>query len=146
MENFQNSFVSDNFCYDFMGAYQKNISNLLRKLRSSRKRELKWKRSTKDLLSENHYLRDEIIRLENSEEHARSLLSEKTKRLHSLEGISYNTFYKNYYRLKYVLDNDEEFFSNWYESELEALQSLDVDVCDFMIEKSYRRVSFVEEQ
>ena len=146
MEKFQNSFVSGNFCDDFMNAYQKNISNLVKKLRLSRKRELKLKKSNKDLLSDYHYLRDEIIRLENAEEQARSLLSEKTKRLHSLEGISYNTFYKNYYRLKYVLDNGEEFFSNWYESELEALQSLDVDVCDFMIEKSYRRVSFVEEQ
>jgi len=146
MKNFQNSFVSDNFCKDLLDSYEKNISNLLKKLRLSRKRELKWKRYNKYLLSDNDYFRDEIIRLENSEDHARSLLSEKTKRLHSLEGISYNTFYKNYYRLKYVLDNEEEFFSNWYESELEALQSLDVDVCDFMIEKSYRRVSFAEEQ
>ena len=146
MENFQNSFVSDNFCYDFMGAYQKNISNLLRKLRSSRKRELKWKRSTKDLLSENHYLRDEIIRLENSEDHARSLLSEKTKRLHSLEGISYNTFYKNFYRIKYVLNDGEEFVSNWYGSELEALQSLDSDISNFMIEKSYQKISWCENE
>lgn len=146
MEKFQNSFVSDNFCDGFMNAYQKNISNLLNKLRLSRKRELKWKNSNKYLLSENYDLRDEIIRLENSEEHARSLLSEKTKRLHSLEGISYNTFYKNFYRIKYVLNDGDEFVSNWYGSELEALQSLDSDICDFMIEKSYKRVSMLDNE
>ena len=132
--------VSELELYDkFLVSYQNNISNLLKKLRVSRKKEAKLRKENKNLNIENNYFRDEIHRLENSEERVRDLLSEKSRRVDFLEGIKSNISYIIQYRLKYNLDNDNIFVTDWYNSEIEALKFVNSDMIDFTIEKSYQK-------
>ncbi len=142
MEVFRNNSVSAEGNYHnydlFFQAYQKNIYDLLKKLRISRQKEYKLRKYNKDLNSENYYLRDEIIRLEDSDDKVRDLLSEKTKRVNYLEGIEFNVFYQIQYRIKYNLDN-EMVTSDWYDSEVEALEEVNKNTNNFIIEKSYKK-------
>ena len=91
-----NNFIStgvynQNSHYDgFFTAYQKNISNILNKLRKSRKREQYLKRVNRGLSQDNIYLRQEINRLEDADDRVRDLLSDKTKRLRYLEDNNRN--------------------------------------------------------
>ena len=142
MEVFRNNSVSaegNYYNYDlFFQAYQKNICSLLKKLRISRQKENRLRKYNKDLNSENYYLRDEIIRLEDSEDKVRDLLSEKTKRVNYLEGIEFNVLYKIQYRVRYNLDN-EMVTSDWYDSEVEALEKVNKNTNNFIIEKHYKK-------
>jgi hypothetical protein len=148
MEVFRNNSVSaegNYYNYDlFFQAYQKNICSLLKKLRISRQKENKLRKYNKDLNSENYYLRDDIIRLEDSEDKVRDLLSEKTKRVNYLEGIEFNVLYKIQYRVKYNLDN-EMVTSDWYDSEVEALEKVNKNTNNFIIEKHYKKRCWTED-
>lgn len=142
MEVFRNNYVSADgnyYNYDlFFQAYQKNICALLKKLRISRQKENKLRKYNKNLNLENYYLREEIIRLEDSEDKVRDLLSEKTKRVNYLEGIEFNVLYKIQYRVKYNLDN-EMITSDWYNSEVEALEKVNKNTNNLIIEKNYKK-------
>ena len=148
MEVFRNNSVSaegNYYNYDlFFQAYQKNICSLLKKLRISRQKENKLRKYNKNLNLENYYLRDEIIRLEDSEDKVRDLLSEKTKRVNYLEGIEFNVLYKIQYRVKYNLDN-EMVTSDWYDSEVEALEKVNKNTNNFIIEKHYKKRCWTED-
>lgn len=135
--DFQNYLTSFQQYDNFFAAYQKNISNILTKLRKSRKRSQFLKKMNHDLSQDNNYLRQEIIRLEKEDDKVRDLLSEKTKRLRYLEDNKSN-HYVIKYRLRFSDDLGEDHFSDYYDSEMDALNN-QLNNRNFIIEKSYRR-------
>lgn len=143
-----NQFYSQNYLtsfqqYDnFFAAYQKNISYILTKLRKSRKRSQYLKKMNQDLSQDNNYLRQEIIRLENEDDKVRDLLSEKTKRLRYLEENKSN-HYVIKYRLRFSDDFGEEHFSDYYDSEMDALNN-QLNNRNFIIEKCYTKKDWDE--
>ena len=144
-----NNFIStgvynQNSHYDgFFTAYQKNISNILNKLRKSRKREQYLKRVNRGLSQDNIYLRQEINRLEDADDRVRDLLSDKTKRLRYLEDNKSKNTYVIKYRLKYSDFSGKEIFSDYYDSEFEALNNIDNQKL-FVIEKCYQSKSWAD--
>ena len=143
-----NQFYSQNYLtsfqqYDnFFAAYQKNISYILTKLRKSRKRSQYLKKMNQDLSQDNNYLRQEIIRLEKEDDKVRDLLSEKTKRLRYLEDNKSN-HYVIKYRLRFSDDFGEEHFSDYYDSEMDALNN-QLNNRNFIIEKCYTKKDWDE--
>ena len=149
MRQEKNQFISTRVCnqnsyYDeFFMAYQKNISNILNKLRKSRKRQQYFKRVNRDLSQDNIYLREEINRLEDEDDRVRDLLSEKTKRLRYLEENQSKNAYVIKYRLKYSDSSGKEIMSDYYDSEFEALNNIDNQKL-FVIEKCYQSKSWAD--
>ena len=143
-----NQFISTRVCNqnsydDFFTAYQKNISNILNKLRKSRKKQQYFKRVNRDLSEDNIYLREEINRLEDEDDRVRDLLSEKTKRLRYLEENQSKNTYIIKYRLKYSDSCGREIISDYYDSEFEALNNIDNQKL-FVIEKCYQSKSWAD--
>lgn len=147
MRQERNQFISKRVCNqydDFFEAYQNNISNMLNKLRKSRKKEQYLKRLNRELSKDNIYLKQEIRRLEEQDEKVRDLLSEKTKTLRYLEDIKSQNNYVIKYRLKYLdPSSDIEIFSDYYNSEFEALNNIDNQKL-FVIEKSYQKKNWCD--
>ena len=128
-----------NFYDNFLSAYQNNISNILLKLRKSRKNVQKLKYLNKDLQQDNIYLRQEINRLEKEDEKVRDLLSMKTKILRDYEFN--NSIYSIDYRIKYLDSDGQELYSDWYPTETGAFKSISNNN-DFVIEKRYIKRSW----
>ena len=149
MRQEKHQFISTRVCnqngyYDeFFMAYQKNIGNILNKLRKSRKRQQYFKRVNKDLSQDNIYLREEINRLEDADNKVRDLLSYKTKRLRYLEENQSKNTYVIKYRLKYSDSSGKEIISDYYDSEFEALNNIDNQKL-FVIEKCYQSKSWAD--
>ena len=133
-----------NFYEEFLSAYQKNISNILLKLRKSRKHVQKLKYLNKELQQDNLHFRQEITRLEHQDDKVRDLLSEKTKRLRYYDSINYNSIYSIDYRIKYFGSDGEELYSDWYSTETDAFKSID-DYNQFTIEKRYSKCSWSDD-
>lgn len=128
---------------DFFKAYQKNISSFLTKLRISRKRQQYFKRVNKSVCQDNIYLRQEINRLEEQEDILRELLSDTTKKIWNLEDKHFKMNYAIQYRLKYSDFSGKEIFSNYYDSEIEALNNLENQEL-FVIEKTYKKINWCD--
>jgi len=141
--------IPNDFYDKFLCAYQRNISNILSKLRISRRRIHKLINENKDLQQDNNYFQEEIIRLEKEDDKVRSLLSEKDKKLKYID--NYSGIYCFDYRIKYFQIEDgiftTELFSDWYSSEEEALKSINniFNLSRFIIEKRYIKRDWSEE-